>query len=198
MSTGLDAQGGPPSYSCCCYCCPVTKSSLTLCDSMDWSTSGFPVLHYLLEFAQTHAHWVGDAIQPSHPVTLFPPAFNLFQPRGLFQLALQIRWPKYWSFSFSISPCNEYSGLISFRTDWFDLAVQGTFEGLFQHHNPKVLILGESPKKFLICVHLILTLLWLPLHLHLPGKPLKKVLWLLLSILGIPNPRDHWKKFQIF
>ena len=87
MSTGLDAQGGSPSYSCWGYHCPVTKSSLTLWDPIVWGTSGFLVLHYFLEFAQTHVHCVDDAIQPSHPLLApFPPAFNLFQHRGLFQL----------------------------------------------------------------------------------------------------------------
>jgi len=79
------------------------------------------LFQYLLELAQTHVHWVGDAIQPSRPVSSpSPPAFNISQHQGLFffsELALQIRWPKYWSFSFSISPVNVYSGLISFRTD---------------------------------------------------------------------------------
>ena len=89
---------------------------------MDCSMPGIPVLHHLLEFAQTHVHWVGDAIQPScHLSSPSLPVFNLYQHQGLYQwVALHIRWPKYWSFSFSISPSNEYSGLISFRTDWFD------------------------------------------------------------------------------
>ena len=97
---------------------------------MDCSTPGFPVLHYLPEFSQTHVHWVNDAIQPSHP--LFPlslPALNLSQHQDFSsESALHIRWPKYWSFSFSISPSNEYSRLISFRIDWFDLAVQNSWE----------------------------------------------------------------------
>ena len=90
---------------------------------MNCSMPGFPVLHYLPELAQTHVHWVGDAIQPSHPLSPpSPPAFNLSQHQGLFQESvLRIKWPKYWSFS--ISPSNEYSGLISFRMDWFDLPV---------------------------------------------------------------------------
>ena len=95
------------------------------------STPGFPVLHYLLEFAQTHVRWVDDAIQPSHPLS--SPSLlslSLSQHQGLFQwVALLIRYPKYWSLSFSISPSNEYSGLISFRMDWLDLfAVQGTLK----------------------------------------------------------------------
>ena len=85
------------------------------------------------------------AIQPSHPLSSPSPAFNLSQHQGLFQSVLCIRWPKYWSFSFSISPSNEYSGLISFRIDWFDLlAVQGTLESLLQHHSSKASILWCS------------------------------------------------------
>ena len=98
---------------------------------MDRSTLGLPVHHQLLEFIQTHIHQVGDAIQPSHPLSSPSPlAFNLSQHQGLSnELVLQIRWPKYWSFSFHISPSNEYSGLISFRMDWLDLlGVQGTLK----------------------------------------------------------------------
>ena len=114
------------------------QSCPTLCDPMDRSTPGFPVHHQLQELVQTHVHRVSDAIQPSHPLSLpSPPAFNLSQHQGLFyELALRIRWPKYWSLSFRISPSNEYSGLISFRMDWLDLlAVQGTLESLLQHHS---------------------------------------------------------------
>ena len=90
---------------------------------MDCSMPGLPVHHQLLEFTQTHVHWVGNANQPSHPLySPSPPTFNLSQHKVLFKwVILGIRWPKYWSFSFSISPTNEYSGLISFRMDWFDL-----------------------------------------------------------------------------
>ena len=111
---------------------------------MDCSMPGFPVLHYLPEFAQTHVHWVSDAIQPSHPLlSPSPPAFSLSQHRGLFQwVGSSIRWPKYWSFSLSISPSNECSGLISFRMDWLDLlAVQGTLKSLLQHHGWRASIL---------------------------------------------------------
>ena len=103
-------------------------SCVRLCDPMDCSTPGFPVHHQLLEPTQTHIHYVGDAIQPSHPVVPFSPAFYLSQHQGLFQgVSSSHPWPKYWSFSFSISPSNEYSGMISFRMDWLDLlAVQGT------------------------------------------------------------------------
>ena len=122
---------------CVCVCvCSVAKSCLALCDPIDYNTTGFPVLHHLLEFAQTHVHWVDDAIQPSHPLLplfLLPlvfPSTRVFSSES----ALCIRWPKDWSFNFSSSPSNEYSGLISIRVDWFDLlAVQGTLESLLQH-----------------------------------------------------------------
>ena len=100
-------------------------------DLMDCSTPGIPVHHQLLEPTQTHVHRIGDATQPSHPPSSpSPPAFNLSQHQGLFQWnVLHIRWPKYWSFSFNISPSNEYLGLISFRIDRLDLlAVQGTLK----------------------------------------------------------------------
>ena len=138
-------------YICCC-CCSVAKSCLTPCNPMDCSTPGFPVLHYLLHFAQTHVHWVGDAIQPSHPLMPpFPPALNPSQHQGLFKWVssdtMSIRWPKYWSFSFSIIPSSEYSGLISFRIDWFDfLAVQGPPKSL-QHHSSKASILWINSSK---------------------------------------------------
>ena len=124
----------------------VTQSCPTLCDPMDCSTPGFLVHHQLPELVQTNVHWVSDAIQPSYPLSLpSPPAFNLSQHQGLFQWVLQIRWPKYWSFNFSISPSNEYSGLISFRMDWLDLlAVQGTLKSLLQHHSSKTSILQHS------------------------------------------------------
>ena len=114
----------------------ATQSCLTLSSPMDCSIPGFPVLNCLLEFAVTHIHWIGDAIQPSHPLSSpFPPVFNLSSIRDFSSKSvLHIRWPKYWSFRFSISPFNEYSGLISFRIDWFDLlAVQGTLKSLLQH-----------------------------------------------------------------
>ena len=100
----------------------VAQSCLSLCDPMNRSTPGLLVHHQLLESTQTHAHCVGDAIQPSHPLSSpSPPAFNLSQHQGLFnESAFCIRWPKYWSFSFNISPSNEHPGLI-FRMDWLDL-----------------------------------------------------------------------------
>ena len=109
---------------------------------MDCSIPGFPVLHYLLELIQTHVHWVGDTIQPSHlllspsPPAIFP-SIKVFSNESV----LRIRWPKYWSLSVSISPANEYSGLISFGIDWFDiLVVQGTLKNLLQHHSSKASI----------------------------------------------------------
>ena len=110
-------------YLCGGSCLFVTKPCLIFCDPMDCSMPRFPDLHCLLEFLQTHVHWDGDAIQPSHP--LLPPslpALNLSQHQSLSKVsALRIRWLKYWSFSFSVSPSNEYSGLNSFRIDWFDI-----------------------------------------------------------------------------
>ena len=106
----------------------------------------FPVLHYLPEFAQIHVHWVSDAIQPSHPLSSPSPlAFNISQHQGLSsESAFCIKCLKYCSFSFSISPSNKYSGLISFRIDWFDLlTIQGTLH-LLHHHNLKTSILLHS------------------------------------------------------
>ena len=95
----------------------VTQSCPTLCDSMNHSMPGFPVHHQLLEFTQTHVHRVGDAIQPCHPLSSpSPPAPNPSQHQSLFQWStLLVRWPKYWSFSFSIIPYKDHPGLISFR-----------------------------------------------------------------------------------
>ena len=107
---------------------------------MNRSTPGLPVHHQLLESTQTHVHCVSDAIQPSHPLSSpSPSALNLSQHQGLLnESALRIRWPKYWSFSFNISPSNEHPGLISFRMDWLDLlAAQGTLKSLLQYHSSK-------------------------------------------------------------
>ena len=121
-------------------CCSVTQSCLTLCETVDCSTPGFPVLHHLLELAQTHVLWVNDAIQP----ILLPLNFSSIRVFSN-QSDLHIRWPKYWSFRLSISPSNEYSGLISFMIDWFDLLeAQGTLKSLLQHHNSKASILWHS------------------------------------------------------
>ena len=124
----------------------VSQSCPTLCDPMDCSSPGLPVYHQLPELAQTHVHWVGDAIQPSHPL-LSPLLPSIFPSIRVFfnESVLLIRWPKYWSFSFSISPSNEYTGLTFFRIDWLDLlAVQGTFKSLLQHHSSKPSILPHK------------------------------------------------------
>ena len=120
---------------------------LTLCRTMNCSTTGFPVLHYLLEFAQTHVHWGSDSIQPSHPLSLPSPlALNLSQLQGLFQwVCSSHQVAKVLSFSFSITPSDEDSRFISLRIDWFDLlAVQGTLKSLLQHHNLKASVLQHS------------------------------------------------------
>ena len=125
-------------------CSSVAQSCPTLCDPMNRSTPGLPVHHKLPEFTQTHAHRVSVAIQPSlvlcHPLLLLPPisqSIRVFSKES----TLRMRWPKYWSFSFSISPPNEHPGLISFRMDWLDpLAVQGTLKSLFQHHSSRASI----------------------------------------------------------
>ena len=129
----------------CCF--SVAESCPTLCDLMDFSTSGSPVHYQFLEFAQTHAHRVDDTIQPSHALSSpSPPAFNLSHNQGLFPWVISLyQMGKYWSFSFSISPSNEYLGLISFRIDRLDLfAVQGTLKSLLQHHSSKAPILWCS------------------------------------------------------
>ena len=119
----------------------VAQLLLTLCHTVNHSTPGLPVHHKLLEFTQTHAHRVSDAIQPSLPLSSpFPPAPNPPSIRVFSNAStLCIRWPKYWSFSFSISPSNEHPGLISFRMDRLDLpAVQGTLKSLLQHHSKSI------------------------------------------------------------
>ena len=133
---------------------------------MNCSTPGFPVLHHLLEFAQLMST---ESVMPSnhlilyHPLLFLPlifPSIRVFSSES----ALHIRWPKYWSFSFIISPSNEYSGLISSRIDWFDLfAVQGTLKSLLQHHGLKTSILWCS-------TFLLGNKIWQPTPVLLPGK----------------------------
>ena len=115
---------------------------------MDCSTPGFHVHHQIPEFTQTHVHQVDDGIQPSHPLLsllLLPsifPSIRVFSNESV----LHIRWPKYWSFSFSISPSNEHPGLISFRVDWLDLlVVHGTLKSFLQHHSSKHQFFGAQP-----------------------------------------------------
>ena len=114
---------------------------------MNHSTPGLPVHHQLPESIQTHVHWVSDAIQPPIlccPLLLLPPIFPSIRAFSN-ESVLCIRWPKYWSFSFNISPSNEHPGLISFRMYWLDLlAVQGTLKSLLQHHSSKSSILWCS------------------------------------------------------
>ena len=121
-------------------------SQVWLCDPMGCSMPGFPVLHCPPEFAQTHIHWVDISSNHLFLLPPSPPVFNLSQHPSLYrESALHIRWPKHWSFSFSISSSNEYLGLISFRIDWFDfLAIQGTPKSLLQHLGSKALILQCS------------------------------------------------------
>ena len=134
---------------------PTHKYSFQVCHSVQWLshvrlfatpwTAALPVHHQLPEFTQTYVHWVEDAIHLiCHSLLHLPsifPSIRVFSNESV----LPIRWPKYWSFNFNISPSDEYSGLISFRMDWLDLlAVQGTLKSLLQHHNSKGTILWCS------------------------------------------------------
>ena len=124
----------------------VAQLCLTLCDPMNRSTPGLPVHHQLPEFTQT---WSIESVMPSSHLILcrpllllpsIPPRIRVFSNES----TLRIRWPKYWSFSFSISH-SKHPGLISFRMDWIDLlAVQGTLKSLLQHHSSKASILWHS------------------------------------------------------
>ena len=136
-----------------CCCCWVAQSCLTLCDPMNCSTPGFPVLHSsqnLLRLRATESVMTSNHLIPCSPLLLpsIFPSIRVFSSES----ALHIRWPKYWSFS--ISPFNEYSRLISFRIDWFDLAVQGILESLLQHHNLKAFFSAQSS-------------LWSNSHIHM-------------------------------
>ena len=125
----------------------ISRSCPTLCDPMNRSMPGLPVHPQLPEFTETHVHWVSDAIQPSHPLSSPSPlAPNPSQHQSFSnESTLCMRWPKYWSFNFSIIPSKEIPGLISFRMDWLDLlAVQGTLKSLLQHHSSKASILWRS------------------------------------------------------
>ena len=124
----------------------VAQSCPTLCNPRDCSKPGLPVYHQLPEFTQTHVHRACDAIQPFHPLpspspSPIPPSIRVFYNES----TLCMRWPKYWSFSLSISLSNEHPGLVSFRMDWLDLlAVQGTCKSLLQHHSSKASVLQHS------------------------------------------------------
>ena len=131
------------SYLKCAYISSVAQLCLTFCYLIDCSTPGFPVHHQLLELAQTYVHWIGDAIQPSHRLLSPSAAFNLSQHQGLFQWVSSSNQVA--KVGYIISPSNEYSGLISFRMDWFHLFLaQGTLKSLLQHHSAKELTLRDS------------------------------------------------------
>ena len=157
----------------------------TLCKPMDCSTPGFPVLHHLPELAQTHIHWVGDAIQHLvlfHPLLLLP---SIFPSIWVFsnELVLHIRWPKDWSFSISIYPSNEYWRLISFTINWFDLfAVQGTLRSLLQHHSSKSSVLWCSAFFMVQLSHPYMT----------TGKTIKKAERQKLMLLNCGAGEDSW------
>ena len=139
---------------------------------MDCSTPGFPVHHHAPELAQTHVHKAGDAIQPFHPLSSLSPSIFPSIRVVSNEAVLCIRWPKYWSFSFSISPSKEYSGLISFRVDWLDLlVVQGILKCLLQHHSSKASILGHSALSMVQLSHPYMT----------TGKTIALTIWTFVS-----------------
>ena len=151
----------------------VAQSCLTLCSPVNCSMPGLPVHCQLPELTQTPVHWLGDAIEPFHlirPRLLLPsifPRIRVFSNES----TLHMRWPKYWRFSFSISPSNEHPGLISFRMDWLDLlAVQGTLKSLLQHHSSKASIFRHSAFSYMLTKSYSSKTLWTPfppLHLLL-------------------------------
>ena len=161
-------------FMCCFW---VTKLHLSLCDPMDCSMPGLPVLYIswsLLKFISIESVMLSNHLILCHPLLLLP---SVFPSMWVFsnELTLQIRWPKYWSFNFSITPSNEYSELISFRIDWFAfLAVQGTLKSLLQHHNSKASIFGAQPS------------LWSNSHIHtwLLEKPGSFGFWSILWLYG--------------
>ena len=142
-----------------CQFSSVAQSCPTLCDPMNHSMSGLPVHHQFPESTQTHFHWVSDAIQPSYPLSSPSPTINLSSIRVFSnELALPSRWSDCWNFCFSVSRSNEYSGLISFRIDWFDLlAVQETLKNLLHHHNLKASVLQHSAFFMVQLSHLYMT-----------------------------------------
>ena len=141
-------------------CCSVAKLFLTLCDPMDCSTPGFPVLHHLLSLLKPKST---ESLMPSSHFILCSHLLllpSIFPSNRVFSnvSALHVKWPKYWSFHFSISPSSQYSGLISFRMDWFDpLVVQGALKSLLQHHNLKASVLWHSAFFMVQLSHLYIT-----------------------------------------
>jgi len=164
---------------------------------MDCNMQGFPVHHQLQKLTQTHVYRVGDVIQPSHPLCpllFLPSIFHSIRVISS-ESVLRIRWPKCWSLSFSISPSNEYSGLIFFRTDWFDLPeVQGTLKSLLQHHSSKASIFWHSA---LFIVYLS--------HSYIHGKTIALTTWTFVSkvmslLFNLLEPldeseRSEWKSW---
>ena len=151
MAAFWDAQymdwSSIPTLECCC--CSVTQMCPTLWDLTECNTPSFPILYYLSNFALTHVLWVSDAIQQSHSLSHPLSCPQSFPASGSFsnKSAFCIRWPKYWSFNFSVSPSNEYSGLISFRVDWFELFPIQVI--LLQHHSSKASVLQDSAQNVL-------------------------------------------------
>ena len=144
-----------------CPCCSVAKLCPPLCDPVDCSTPGSFVFHIVPEFAQIPICWVSDAIQPFHLLLPFLPLPSVFLRIRVFSnvRAVRIRWPRYWSFSFSISPSNEYSGLISFRMNYFDL-----LKSILQHHSSKASVLWYSAFFLVYLSHLYITTSWSKLN----------------------------------
>ena len=169
--------------SCCCCCCSVTQSRPTLCDPMDCSTPGFPVLHQLLELPQTHVHWVGDAIQSNHLILCYPLlCFRSCPESGSFLMS--------WLFTSGGQSIGAYSGLVSFRIDWFDLlAVQGLSRVFSSTTIQKHQFFGAQPS------------LWSKAHIHtwrsaeleLPRTRTQACISLKFS-LGDPVYTQDWKQ----
>ena len=156
------------------YCCLVAQSCLTRCNPMDCIMPGFLALHHLPDLAQAHVHWTTGAIQPSGPLLSPLLLLSIFASIRVFfnGLSLHTRWPKYWCFRFNISPSNDYSGLISFKTDCFDhIAVQGTLSSFLHHHSSKASILGCSAFFRARLSHLYMT----------PGKTTVLTKWTFVS-----------------
>ena len=135
---------GVPGSGCCCS---VAQACLTLCDPMDCHMPGLPVIttsQSLLRLMSIELVMPSNHLILCRPLLLLPPISPSIRDLTI-ESALHIRWPKYWSFNYSISPSNEYSGLISLKMDWLDLfTVQGTLKSLLQHHSSKVSVLWCS------------------------------------------------------